>query len=98
MERRKDFEQSGYYQQQATLSCARAALATTNAEVKQAYLTLEEGWLCLAPKANKIPDGRFDAVPHRGVSARGRPASVEDAVTDAGRQGDALKNDKQTRS
>lgn len=45
----KDAERSVYYRQQAS-ACATAALTTASAEVKQAYLDLEQGWLCLAPK------------------------------------------------
>ena len=39
MERRKDVKQTEYHQQQA-FACATAASATTNAEVRQAYLEL----------------------------------------------------------
>jgi hypothetical protein len=43
-------ERTAYYRKQAA-ACATAALATAIAEVKRAYLDLEQGWLCLAPKA-----------------------------------------------
>ncbi len=46
----KDVERTAYYRQQAS-ACATAALTTAIAEVRQAYLDLEQGWLCLAPKA-----------------------------------------------
>jgi hypothetical protein len=46
----KDAERGAYYRQQAAV-CSTAALTTTIAEVKQAYLELEQGWLCLAPKS-----------------------------------------------
>ncbi len=46
----KDAERTAYYRQQASV-CSAAALTTTIAEVKQAYLELEQGWLCLAPKS-----------------------------------------------
>ena len=46
----KDAERTAYYRQQASV-CSAAALTTTIAEVKQAYLELEKGWLCLAPKS-----------------------------------------------
>lgn len=58
MHRHNDAERTAYYRQQAS-SCATAALTTAIAEVKQAYLDLEQGWLCLAPK---IETGRNDVV------------------------------------
>ena len=45
-------KRAAYYRQQAS-ACATAALATVIAEVRQAYLDLEQGWLCLAPKAEE---------------------------------------------
>lgn len=44
-----DAGRTAYYRRQAS-ACATAALATAIAEVRQAYLDLEQGWLCLAPK------------------------------------------------
>ena len=46
----KEAERTAYYRRQAA-ACATAALTTAIAEIKQAYLDLEQGWLCLAPKA-----------------------------------------------
>jgi hypothetical protein len=47
--RNNDAERLAQYRQEAA-ACAKAALTTTIAEIKQAYLDLEQGWLCLAPK------------------------------------------------
>jgi hypothetical protein len=47
-----DAERTAYYRRQAS-ACATAAVATAIAEVRQAYLDLEQGWLCLAPKAEE---------------------------------------------
>jgi hypothetical protein len=46
---RSDADRTAHYRQEAS-ACATAALTTTIAEIKQAYLDLEQGWLCLAPK------------------------------------------------
>ena len=73
MHRRKDATQTAYYRQQAS-SCATAALTTAIAEVKQAYLDLEQGWLCLAPKVEPSRDDPVDAVPGRdSESPSGHP-------------------------
>jgi hypothetical protein len=48
----KDAERTAYYHQQAS-ACATAAVTTVIAEVRQAYLDLEQGWLCLAPKVEE---------------------------------------------
>jgi hypothetical protein len=42
-------KQNLYYRRQAA-QCAAAALATTIAEIKQAYLDLEQGWHHLLPE------------------------------------------------
>lgn len=47
--RRKYIERTEYYRQEAS-ACAAAAVTTAIAEIKQAYLELEQGWLCLTPK------------------------------------------------
>jgi hypothetical protein len=47
--RRKYIERTEYYRQEAS-ACAAAAVATAILEIKQAYLELEQGWLCLTPK------------------------------------------------
>ena len=54
-----DAERAAYYHQQSS-DCAEAAAATTTAEVRQAYIELAQGWLCLVPKAKQDPDrGRY---------------------------------------
>jgi hypothetical protein len=52
MHSHKDAKQTAYYRRQA-YACATAASATAIAEVKEAYLNLEQGWLCLAPKVEE---------------------------------------------
>jgi hypothetical protein len=54
MHHRKDAKQTAYCRQQA-LACANAALSTAIGEVKEAYLNLEQGWLCLAPRLRQTP-------------------------------------------
>jgi hypothetical protein len=49
MDRLTDSKRTTFYRQEAS-ACATAALATSIAEIKQAYLELEQGWLCLTPK------------------------------------------------
>jgi hypothetical protein len=62
--RHKDAERGVYYRQQASV-CATAALTTASAEVKQAYLDLEQGWLCLAPK---VDENSVVSAPVKGVN------------------------------
>jgi hypothetical protein len=50
--RRKPIERTEYYRQEAS-ACAAAAATTAIAEIKQAYLELEQGWLCLNPKRSE---------------------------------------------
>lgn len=50
--RHTDAQWSAHYRQQAS-ACATAALATAIAEIRQAYLDLEQGWLCLTPKGDE---------------------------------------------
>ena len=50
MHRRNHATQKAFYRQQAS-ECAAAASTTSVAEVKQAYLDLEQGWLSLTPNA-----------------------------------------------
>jgi len=52
MHRHKNAERTAYYRQEAS-ACATAALTSAIAEIKQAYLDLEQGWLCLAPKSSR---------------------------------------------
>ena len=49
MDRLTDAKRTTFYRQEAS-ACATAALTTSIAEIKQAYLELEQGWLCLTPK------------------------------------------------
>jgi len=49
MGRLTDSKRTRFYRQEAS-ACATAALTTSIAEIKQAYLELEQGWLCLTPK------------------------------------------------
>jgi hypothetical protein len=49
MDRLTDAKRTTFYRQDA-FACAAAALTTSIAEIKQAYLELEQGWLCLTPK------------------------------------------------
>ena len=59
--RRKSIERTEYYRQEAS-ACAAAAVTTAVAEIKQAYLELEQGWLCLTPKRkeglDEVPDAQ----------------------------------------
>jgi hypothetical protein len=76
MHRRNDAEQTAYYRQQAS-SCATAALTTAIDEVKQAYLDLEQGWLCLAPKVETSRDDLVNAAAGRdSESASGQARSA----------------------
>jgi hypothetical protein len=43
--------QAADYQAQQAAQCAAAATATAIAEIKDAYLNLEPGWLHLSPKS-----------------------------------------------
>lgn len=61
MQPRKDAERTTHYRREAS-ACAAAALTTAIAEVKQAYLELEQGWLSLAPKSDGSRAGPIDAV------------------------------------
>jgi hypothetical protein len=62
MDCRNDVERAERYRQEAS-ACARAALTTAVAEIKQAYLELEQGWLSLAPKPKNILDDFPEAEP-----------------------------------
>lgn len=75
-----DADRTAYYRRQAS-ACATAALTTVISEVRQAYLDLEQGWLCLAPKAegssatSALPKsaGKVDLQPNQ---AAGSPDDV----------------------
>jgi len=60
MHSHNDAERTTFYRQQA-FAFATAALTTTIAEIKNAYLDLEQGWLCLAPRA--ALDDQLDPAP-----------------------------------
>ena len=66
MHRRNRADQKAYYRRQAS-ECAAAASATSVAEVKQAYLDLEQGWLSLAPDGEEYPC--IASKPFRGADA-----------------------------
>lgn len=66
MHRRYRADQKAYCHHQAS-ECATAASATSVAEVKQAYLDLEQGWLSLAPKSKEHPT--VSSKPIRGADA-----------------------------
>jgi hypothetical protein len=69
MYRRNHANQKAFYRQQAS-ECAAAASATSVAEVKQAYLDLEQGWLSLAPSGDENP-----VFPRNGFATPTRVAS-----------------------
>jgi hypothetical protein len=49
MKTHKDIERTEQYRREAS-ACAAAAVHAPSAELRQAYLDLEQGWLSLAPK------------------------------------------------
>lgn len=65
MDRLTDAKRATFYRQEA-FACAAAALTTSIAEIKQAYLELEQGWLCLTPK------------PENSSAASAEPNTVSD--------------------
>jgi hypothetical protein len=65
MDRLTDAKRATFYRQEA-FACATAALTTSIAEIKQAYLELEQGWLCLTPK------------PENSSAGSGEPNTVSD--------------------
>jgi hypothetical protein len=76
MHHHKDAARTAYCRRQAC-TCGTAALATNIAEVKQAYLDLEQGWLALAPKVEQTADAavatrplRDDATPDQGLQEK----------------------------
>jgi hypothetical protein len=68
MHRRNHANQKAFYRQQAS-ECAAAASATSVAEVKQAYLDLEQGWLSLTPNAEESADAAIASKPFRSADA-----------------------------
>jgi len=75
-----DAKRTAYYRQQAS-ACATAAIATAIAEVKQAYLDLEQGWRSLAPKVEE----------NSAVSARAETTDDADLQTDRASGGNASR-------
>lgn len=74
MDRLTDAKRATFYRQEA-FACAAAALTTSIAEIKQAYLELEQGWLCLTPKpensyASAEPNTESDGNPKPSLCAR----------------------------
>lgn len=64
MRQNKDIERAAQYRHEASV-CATAAAASAIAEIKQAYLELEQGWLCLAPKTETNPADLIVFEPNR---------------------------------
>jgi hypothetical protein len=82
MFRHRGAQHTDDYKQQAR-ACASAALATGIAEIKQAYLELEQGWLCLAAKggASPVPKAPLSKPKLKAAAAsRKRPAASSAAV------------------
>jgi hypothetical protein len=75
MHRHIDRERTAYYRRQAC-ACAAAAAAAAEPDVKDAYVNLEQGWLCLAPKADATALSRHHPVPV-GLADSKRPQSTE---------------------
>jgi hypothetical protein len=75
MHRHIDRERTAYYRRQAC-ACAAAAAAAAEPDVKDAYVNLEQGWLCLAPKADATASSRHHPVPV-GLADSKRPQSTE---------------------
>jgi hypothetical protein len=63
MHRLSETERTAYCHRQAC-ACAAAASAAAMADVREAYVNLEQGWLTLAAKAEVAPDP-FRLVPER---------------------------------
>jgi hypothetical protein len=82
----QDAKRTAYYRQQAS-ACETAARATAIAEVRQAYLDLEQGWLCLALKVEEnsavltFPNTADDADLQVGRTSSG---NVSPDMTDSG--------------
>ncbi len=64
----KDIERAAQYRREASV-CATAAATSAIAEIKQAYLELEQGWLCLAPKTETNPADLIALEPNRRADA-----------------------------
>jgi hypothetical protein len=75
----RHIDPSTYCRRQAA-ECARKALEATLAEVREAYVNLEQGWLQLAPSDNQSPSAevgptrRTASAPRRARGRSGNPA------------------------
>ena len=76
--RHTDIERTAYYRQEAS-ACATAALTTAISEIKQAYLDLEQGWLCLAPKVEESSVASAPPI-SECVPAEPQPLDIERAI------------------
>jgi hypothetical protein len=88
MDRRRDVERAAYYRRQAS-TCAKAALTTAVVDIRQAYLELEQGWLCLVPKPKEGFDDSRVAEPASDASESARQPSGEDDSVDVSCRPDA---------
>ena len=83
----KEAKRTLYYCRQAS-ACAVAAATAAHPETKQAYLELEQAWLCLAPKAETSPsDRRFALAQHQTEPASDLDGDASHALTDAAPDG-----------
>jgi hypothetical protein len=69
----RHIDPSAYCRRQAA-ECARRALQATLAEVREAYVNLEQGWLQLAPETSDNQSAEVRRS-RRITSASGRPRS-----------------------
>jgi|GEM_PF-6907245 hypothetical protein len=72
-------ERTEYCRQQA-LECAAAAAATTIANIREAYLNLEQGWVGLAPD---IADSPTNIAANPAPPTRDKPTSVSRGAAQA---------------
>ena len=68
---------------------ATAALTAAIAEVRRAYLDLEQGWLCLNPKVETSRDDLVYAAPCRDSQSNPPEAPKQNAASSVSRRGDA---------
>jgi hypothetical protein len=86
MRRNYHVSQTAYYREQAS-ACAAAAMSAAIAELQQAYLDLEKGWLSLAPKVVESCDGLPDMLRFRfGDNSSASPEIAPHAVLQPKRQ------------
>jgi hypothetical protein len=74
-----------YYSEQAC-KCAAAALASTIADIRVAYLNLEQGWLHLAPDTSSGRNPSTEVAPTESIQTPAHARSPS-TVRDANRQG-----------